>query len=114
MRLSDRPAQVAERKTFEVKDEVASIEERANELCKGLLEEVRGDQFRIPPLPKTVVELTRLANSPAADARTAVRLVEREPQFAAKVMQVASSAAFGMGAVTDLKQAVVRIGLSGL
>jgi HD-like signal output (HDOD) protein len=90
------------------------MEARANDLTRALLEEVRGDKFRIPPLPKTVVEMTRLANSPGSDARAAVRMVEREPQFAAKVLQVASSAAFGMGQINDLKQAVVRIGLMGL
>jgi HD-like signal output (HDOD) protein len=105
---------VADRKTYHVDDDVMGTDDRANELTKQLLEEVRSDQFRIPPLPKTVVELTRLANTPTSDARAAVRMVEREPQFAAKVLRVASSAAFGMGQVLDLKQAVVRIGLLGL
>src|SRR5262249_40367904 len=101
-------------KSYHVADEPASADARANELTKQLLDEVRSDQFRIPPLPKTVVELTRLANTPTSDARAAVRMVEREPQFAAKVLRVASSAAFGMGQVLDIKQAVVRIGLLGL
>ncbi len=103
-----------ERKAYHVDDEPTSTDDRINDLTKCLLEEVRSDKFRIPPLPKTVVELTRLANTPTSDARAAVRMVEREPQFAAKVLRVASSAAFGLGQVLDLKQAVVRIGLLGL
>jgi HD-like signal output (HDOD) protein len=114
MHLRDRTSKVGQRKEYEVQDEVAGMEARANDLTRTLLEEVRGDKFRIPPLPKTVVEMTRLANSPGSDARAAVRMVEREPQFAAKVLQVASSSAFGMGQLNDLKQAVVRIGLMGL
>jgi HD-like signal output (HDOD) protein len=114
MQLREKTGVSTERKTYEVQDEASGMEARANDLTRALLEEVRGDKFRIPPLPKTVVEMTRLANSPGSDARAAVRMVEREPQFAAKVLQVASSAAFGMGQINDLKQAVVRIGLMGL
>jgi HD-like signal output (HDOD) protein len=114
MQFRDRTTQVQDRKTYQVADEGSGVEARANELTRSLLEEVRSDKFRIPPLPRTVVEMTRLANSPGSDARAAVRMVEREPQFAAKVLQVASSAAFGLGQITDLKQAVVRIGLMGL
>jgi HD-like signal output (HDOD) protein len=103
-----------EHKAYHISDEPTSIDDRANALTKTLLEEIRSDKFRIPPLPRTVVELTRLANTPTSDARAAVRMVEREPQFAAKVLRVASSAGFGLGQVLDLKQAVVRIGLLGL
>jgi len=114
MHLRERTTVVTDRKAYEVQDELSGMDARANDLTRALLEEVRSDKFRIPPLPKTVVEMTRLANSPGSDARAAVRMVEREPQFAAKVLQVASSAAFSLGQVTDLKQAVVRIGLMGL
>ncbi|MBL4684180.1 MAG: HDOD domain-containing protein, partial [Nannocystaceae bacterium] len=77
-------------------------------------DDARNKRLDFPPLPQVAVELGRLASSSDPDLGEATRLVERDNQLAGRVVQVASSAAMGGRAVTDLQGAVVRLGVNGL
>lgn len=95
--------------------EQAILDDDNRELRLKLSREIRDGTFKIPPLPKVAVELNTLANSSNPDILAAIRLIQRDAQSAAKVLQVASSAAYGLAkAVTDLRRATVRIGINGL
>ena len=95
--------------------DLTGLDEEQREFRKRLSRDIREGQFQIPPLPEVAVELNALANSADPDIGRAVTLIERDGQLAAKVLQVASSASYGVGApITDVRRAAVRIGISGL
>lgn len=86
---------------------VETIRQRfARELREGTLE--------IPELPATALELGRLAACLDPDVPAAVRVVERDPQLAGRILALARSAAFGPTPPRDLQQAVMRLGVNGL
>lgn len=95
--------------------DLTGLDPEQREFRARLSRDIREGQFQIPPLPEVAVELNALANSPDPDIGAAVTLIERDAQLAAKVLQVASSASYGLGGpITDVRRASVRIGISGL
>jgi HD-like signal output (HDOD) protein len=103
-------------KVWEIDDpDLTGFSNEERELRLRLSREIRDGTFRIPPLPQVALELNNLANSADPDINDAVRLIKRDAQLAAKVLQIASSAAYGArSAITDLKRATLRIGINGL
>jgi len=84
-------------------------------LKKLLLEKIEKDRFPIPPLPKLIVELNEVIGGDEPDLIKAELVIQRYPEVAGRVVSIASSAAMGMrGPVTDLRQAIMRIGANGL
>src|SRR5262245_48935168 len=79
-----------------------------------LTEELRRDQWQIPPLPRVAHELIQLANDPESKPAKIVALIERDVSLASRLLRLASSVAFGAQKVTDLRRAVVKIGNAGL
>jgi len=79
-----------------------------------LTEELRRDQWQIPPLPRVAHELIQLANDPESKPAKIVALIERDVSLASRLLRLASSVAFGASKVTDLRRAVVKIGNAGL
>lgn len=98
----------------EEEDQSESPEEQWAALRQRLVSDLRADAIEIPPLPKVAVELHQLATSPDPDLRRAQTILERDPQLAGRIAQVACSPAFGGRAVTGLEMAVVRLGTTGL
>lgn len=100
--------------SWEIEDEGEAREQELNNVRKRLVADVVADAIEIPPLPKVAVELHQLASSPDPDLRRAQVILERDPQLAGRVAQVASSPAYGGRAVTGIEMAVVRLGTTGL
>jgi HD-like signal output (HDOD) protein len=84
---------------------------------KGWLDWVRSgewageDQASIPMLPSHVNEMVRLAFDPEVPVRRIAALVKNDPVLAMQVIRMANSAASASAMrITDLDQAVVRLG----
>jgi len=109
--MVERTPAVRKLETYAVKDP----EQDTNELRKRFFADLQSGALEIPPLPEAAIALQRLANNPDPDIQEAFRQAERDPNLAARVLQVTSSAAFGAGRpVTDLRMAVMRTGILGL
>lgn len=89
-------------------------EELHLEVSMALLTDIEGGRLDIPPLPRTAVELSRLVLSQRARMEDVVRLVERDVQLAGRVLRMASSVAYGRDKVTEIRRAIVRVGMSGV
>lgn len=88
--------------------------DRLNWIRMRLETETLEQRFEMPELPAAALELGRLASSIDPDMRTAVRVVERDPQLAGRVLRVAGAAAFGPSPPRDLHAAAMRLGVRGL
>jgi HD-like signal output (HDOD) protein len=82
-------------------------------LADRITELIATDEVQLPPLPEMVVRLRDLlAQGDAVEARDVAGLMSKEPAIAASVLRIANSAAFGgLRPVTDLHQAITRLGL---
>jgi HD-like signal output (HDOD) protein len=68
----------------------------------------------LPHLSDTAVQAMNLVNSPDASLSDMVNVIRRDGMVAAAVIKLANSAVYrASGEVTDLQQAVVRIGFRG-
>lgn len=73
--------------------------------------EIRAGRVELPVLPEIATRVQELA-ARDADAREIVTVIEQEPAFAAAVLRYANSVAYaGLREITDLQQAVTRLGL---
>lgn len=71
--------------------------------------------YRPPMLPQVALELMQLVRDPDVDFARIRQLVESEPLIAAKVLQLAQSAAHSRGMpITSLEDAITRLGLRAL
>lgn len=80
-------------------------------LATQIQEEIRAGRIEVPVLPEVAVRVRQIIaqEGPISDI---VAVIEREPAFAAAVLRYANSVAFaGLKEITDLKQAVTRLGL---
>ncbi|HEY0253097.1 MAG TPA: HDOD domain-containing protein [Kofleriaceae bacterium] len=66
---------------------------------------------KLPTPPRLYQTLTKLANDPRASLDDIHRAIAADTAFAAKIMQIANSAAFGEENTTSLRQAVQLLGL---
>ena len=93
--------------------------ENSAELLEVLREEIDrlsvDGRVDIPPLPQVAVELNGIASSANPDIKRAEELVSRDSTLAGRVLSVASSVAYGSTRpISKIRQAIVRIGISGL
>jgi HD-like signal output (HDOD) protein len=63
----------------------------------------------IRPFPTSVARVAQVVRE-GGDAHRVEQVLATDPAIAARVLQLANGAAFGGGAIDDLKQAVVRLG----
>jgi putative nucleotidyltransferase with HDIG domain len=83
-------------------------------LSARLEREVRTGHVTLPVLPQIALEVQNLI-ARDADAATLVRAIEREPSVAAALLKYANAAIYaGLREVTDLQQAVMRLGLTSV
>jgi len=81
-------------------------------LADRIARAVDADEVQIPPLPELAIRLGELLSRDDVDARQVADLVRSEPAVAASLLRIANSAVFGgLQKVTDLKQAIARLGL---
>ena len=79
------------------------VEELAGDLNKGDLE--------LPMFSGTAVRIQKAFQVEEVDIEEIVRLISSDPAIAARVLELANSAAMrGAGQITDLRQAVIRMG----
>jgi HD-like signal output (HDOD) protein/ActR/RegA family two-component response regulator len=88
--------------------------------CLAVVSQPRDAQIRaligrldkLPSPPNTYFELARLAASPTSTLADVAAVVARDPAMAAKVLQLANSAAFGLPrTLTTIQQAVSYLGM---
>jgi len=80
-------------------------------LAARLEREIREGRVELPVLPRAAVEVQELI-ARDADLSSIVRAIEHEPTVAAALVKYANAAVYaGLRDVTDLQQAVARLGL---
>jgi putative nucleotidyltransferase with HDIG domain len=83
-------------------------------LAARLEREIREGRVELPVLPRAAVEVQELI-ARDADLPSIVRAIEREPTVAAALVKYANAAVYaGLREVTDLQQAVARLGLKSV
>ena len=76
---------------------------------------VVGTMERLPSLPETYWELTRIADNPDKGVADAAKVVETDPAMSVKVLQLVNSAYFGLAQRTEsITKAVSYLGIENL
>ncbi len=71
-----------------------------------------GKLERLPAVPTTYTELSRLAADPKADAASFAKVIEMDAAVCAKVLQLVNSAYFGLGQkIVSIRPAVTYLGV---
>lgn len=79
----------------------------------GLLREVTNDGLEMPVMPKVIVDIQRVIDSPGSDLAEIVDATEREPMVTTKLVGIASSAYYKMATPPrGLRDAIFRIGMT--
>lgn len=83
-------------------------------IVMGLARELSTDQIDLPGFPDIVVRIQRTLADDRASAKDVVKLVASEPVLAARLLQLANSAAFNKTGreVSDLKAAINSLGFN--
>ena len=86
----------------------------AAQIVMGLARELNTDKIELPGFPDVVVRIQRMLADENASAKEVVRLVASEPVIAARLVQIANSAAFNKSGreVSDLKAAINSLGFN--
>lgn len=109
-RLLNRPLH-----SEELIDAIESIIELRELLGDSQLKALIGQVGHLPAPPKLYLELTRAIDDPSSSPAQIANLIAQDPAIAAKVLRLCNSAYFcGGRTVTDLRSAVVRLGLQTL
>ena len=73
---------------------------------------ISSGEFQLPPLPDLAVRLQQALKDDSVDAQQVADLIRTEPAMSASLLRAANSAAFGgLRSITDLSQAIARLGL---
>jgi HD-like signal output (HDOD) protein len=82
-------------------------------LADRIIEVVESDRIQLPPLPELAVRVREmLADEERADARRIAELMRSDPAVVASLLRISNSAAFGgLAPISDLGQAIARLGL---
>lgn len=87
----------------------------AAELTAQLQAAIAAPTYRPPVLPSVALEIMSLAAEPEVELGSVVKLLERDPVLAARVLALAQSARYASRSpVVTLRQAAVRLGLETL
>jgi HD-like signal output (HDOD) protein len=86
----------------------------AAQIVMGLARDLNTDQIELPGFPDVVVSIHRVLSDESSSTRDVVRLVGSEPTLAARLLQLANSAAFNKSGreVSDLKMAIGSLGFN--
>lgn len=83
------------------------------QLIALLLRAVKNDGADLPAMPKELVRIQRLLSDPDVDVGELSKAVQRDPMIAAKFLALANSPFYtGRHKITDVRQAIVRLGLA--
>jgi HD-like signal output (HDOD) protein len=79
----------------------------------ALLRAVTNDGLELPVMPKLVLDIQRVLDSPTADLGGVIGSIEQEPMVSTKVIGIASSAAYrAVAPPRSVREAVFRIGMA--
>jgi len=83
---------------------------------QALAAEASSGRLEIPAFPDVAMRIRRVLADDNCDAGKVARVVSAEPALAARLLQMANSAAFNSGGarVTELKGAIARLGFSNV
>lgn len=86
----------------------------AAEIVTGLCADLNANRIELPGFPDVVVSIHRALADDGTSARDVVKLVASEPALAARLLQLANSAAFNKSGreVSDLKAAINSLGFT--
>jgi HD-like signal output (HDOD) protein len=92
----------------------SGADERASALrfLSALAAEVSGGTVNLPSFPDVVIRIRKALADPNAKLNQIVKIVGTEPRLAARLIQVANSAAYNPSgkSLTDLRAAITRLG----
>lgn len=92
--------------------ERAESRKATTEYVQTLLAHFASPAYAPPSLPAIALEVQSLARKPNADAGQLIKVLEKDPLLAARLLKIARSAAFSPGgSIGSLRDAVVRLGL---
>jgi HD-like signal output (HDOD) protein len=105
-----KPAEDDDYRVEEISDDDAEINHR---LLFEILDDYRSDRLTIPSLPEVVVRIRKAVADPDSTFEKVDRVVVADPGVAARLVQVANSAAYAtVMPVGSVRDAVSRIGLN--
>jgi HD-like signal output (HDOD) protein len=83
-------------------------------IVMGLAKELNNDKIELPGFPDVVARLQRALADDRTSAKDIVKLVASEPTLAARLVQLANSAAFNKSGreVSDLRAAIASLGFN--
>ncbi|CAG0942319.1 hypothetical protein GPROT2_01656 [Gammaproteobacteria bacterium] len=86
----------------------------AAQIVKGLARELNADKIELPGFPDIVARIHRALADPDVAASDIVKLAASEPALAARLLQLANSAAFNKSGreVADLRGAITSLGFN--
>jgi HD-like signal output (HDOD) protein len=86
----------------------------AGEIVAGLCADLNANRIELPGFPDVVVSIHRALADDTTSARDVVKLVASEPALAARLVQLANSAAFNKSGreVSDLRAAINALGFT--
>jgi HD-like signal output (HDOD) protein len=86
----------------------------AADIVMGLARELNTDKIELPGFPDIVARIQRLLADESASAKDVVKVVASEPALAARLVQLANSAAFNKSGreVSDLRAAIANLGFN--
>ena len=83
----------------------------ARALVRDLVEKIRHGNIALPEVPQVVLELRRVLSNITADSEQVLKVLERDPSIAARIISTANTITYGgRGRITDLKSAITRLG----
>jgi HD-like signal output (HDOD) protein len=87
---------------------------KAADIVMGLARELNTDKLELPGFPDVVARIQQVLADDKSSARDVVKLVGSEPALAARLVQLANSAAFNKSGreVSDLKAAIANLGFN--
>lgn len=93
---------------------IAQRRESASEIESAALDLYLSGKVKLPAIPKVAAKLVPMLSRKNADVGECVKLIEIERVLATAMLRCANSAAFFRGvATTNIRDAVMRIGLKG-
>ena len=85
----------------------------ADQMADIVMKRVEADRLVLPTLPVAADRSLQLLRDADVNLKTVARTLERDPMLSARVLRAANAAAFG-GSVSNLEQAVSRLGVQKL
>lgn len=117
----DKPATKAgvsdalKRVARETRRQVQAVSQAPPAAARGLIKEIvgriRDGSIALPEMPRVLDELQRVLQNLQASPDEVLKVLEKDPAIAAKILATANTATYGgRGRITDLKSACTRLG----